>query len=103
MLDCLSETAGRFTKHLKQPDVNFIEGLTPVISVKQYKPTVNPRSTIGTLSELSTYIRYLFSAAGEALCPICRRKYPIITLQYLVNELAHFPLNTIVEIQLLKR
>ena len=99
LLDCLSETSKHFTSRLKQPDVNFIEGLTPVISVKQYKPPMNPRSTIGTLSELSTYMRYLYSAMGEALCPCCKKSYPILTLQYLANELTRFPEYTEVEIQ----
>ena len=99
LLDCLSETSKHFTSRLKQPDVNFIEGLTPVISVKQYKPPMNPRSTIGTLSELSTYMRYLYSAMGESSCPCCKKGYPILTLQYLANELTRFPENTEIEIQ----
>lgn len=99
LLDCLSETSKYFTSRLKQPDVNFIEGLTPVISVKQYKPPHNPRSTIGTLSELSTYMRYLYSAMGEASCPCCQNKYPVLTLQYLANELTRFPKDTVIEIQ----
>lgn len=99
LLDCLSETAKHFTNRLKQPDVNFIEGLTPVISVKQYKPPMNPRSTIGTLSEISTYMRYLFSAMGDALCPCCQKSYPIITLQYLANDLTRFPEDIMIEIQ----
>ena len=99
LLDCLSETSKHFTSRLKQPDVNFIEGLTPVISVKQYKPPMNPRSTVGTLSELSTYMRYLYSATGEALCPYCKKSYPVLTLQYLANELTRFPEGTEIEIQ----
>jgi len=99
LLDCLSETSKHFTSRLKQPDVNFIEGLTPVISVKQYKPPTNTRSTIGTLSEISTYTRYLFSAMGDALCPYCKKSYPVMTLQYLSNELTRLPKNTVIEIQ----
>ena len=57
LMDCLSEKSTRFIQQLKQPDVNFIDGLTPVISVKQYTPNINTRSTIGSLSEISTYLR----------------------------------------------
>jgi len=99
LLDCLSETSKFFTNRLKQPDVNFIEGLTPVISVKQYKPPINPRSTIGTLTEINTYMRYLFSAMGDALCPGCNTCYPVMTMQHFSNELARFPENAIIEIQ----
>ncbi len=99
LLDCLSDTAKHYTSRLKQPDVNFIEGLTPVISVKQAKANINPRSTIGTLSELSTYMRYLFSAMGEVRCPMCQKSYPIITLQYIIKELEKFSKNTNIEVQ----
>lgn len=98
LLDCLSETARRYTNQLKQPDVNFIDGLTPVISVKQYKPNINPRSTIGTLSEISTYLRYLYSGMGRAHCPVCKREYHVITLQYLVKELEELLHGTVVEV-----
>ncbi len=99
LLDCLSDAAKHYTSRLKQPDVNFIDGLTPVISVKQAKANINPRSTIGTLSELSTYMRYLFSAMGEVRCPVCQKNYPMITLQYIIKKLEDFSIKTNIEIQ----
>lgn len=99
LLDCLSEQVKRFTSQLKQPDVNFIEGLTPVISLKQYKPNKNPRATIGTLSEVSTYLRYLYTTIGEARCPFCRSVFPISSVHYLIKELEKLPESTIIELQ----
>ncbi len=99
LLDCLSEDVKLFTSKLKQPDINFIEGLTPVVSIKQYQPRKNPRATIGTLSEISTYLRYLFSIIGEARCPLCNRSYPVRSLHYLIKELEKLTELTIVELQ----
>lgn len=99
LLECLSEQVRQFTSQLKRPDVNFIEGLTPVISLKQHKPAKNPRATIGTLSEISTYIRYLYAIIGEAVCPICHRNYPIHSTNYLIRELSELPENTTIELQ----
>lgn len=99
LIDCLSEQAKRFTDQLKQPDVNYIEGLTPVISIKQYTPRKNPRATIGTLSEISTYLRNLYTIIGEASCPFCNRNYPVRPFHYLIRELEKLPELTTIEVQ----
>ena len=99
LLDCLSEQVKLFTSQLKQPEINFIKGLTPVVSLKQYQPRKNPRATIGTLSEVSTYLRYLYSILGQAKCPICRKSYPIRSLNYLIKEIEQLPESTIIEFQ----
>lgn len=98
LMDCLSEQAKRLTIQLKQPDVNYIEGLTPVISLKQYKPNKNPRATVGTVSEISTYIRNLYSLAAEAFCPVCGKSYSICTLNQIINYIKSLPEETILEI-----
>lgn len=99
LLDCLSEQVKFFASQLKQPDINFIEGLTPVVSLKQYQPKKNPRATIGTLSEVSTYLRYLYSMIGQARCPFCDQSYPVRSLHYLVKDLEKLPELTTVEVQ----
>ena len=99
LLDCLSEQVRNFTNQLKQPDINFIKGLTPVVSLKQYKPKKNPRATIGTTSEISTFLRYLYSIIGQASCPFCQTSYPVCTQSQLIKELARFPDSTILEFQ----
>lgn len=99
LLDCLSEQVKLFTSQLKQPDINFIEGLTPVVSLKQYQPKKNPRATIGTLSEVSTYLRYLYSIMGQASCPFCHKSYPVRALHYLAKDLEKLPEFTTVELQ----
>lgn len=99
LLDCLSEQTRRFTSQLKQPDVDYIEGLTPVVSIKQYTPRINPRATIGTHSEISTYLRYLYTIIGEANCPFCYKNYPVRPFHYLVRELEKLPESTTIEVQ----
>jgi len=99
LLDCLSEQVKMFSSQLKQPDINYIKGLTPVVSLKQYKPRKNPRATIGTLSEISTYLRYLYSLIGHGSCPYCNKKFPVRSLSYLIKELQKLPEMTIVELQ----
>ena len=66
-----------------KPNVDSIEGLSPAISINQHHANCNPRSTVGTVTEISTYIRVLFSKLGERPCPHCRK---IITPSY--NEMA---------------
>lgn len=87
LLDCFSEQTKLFTSQLKQPDINYIKGLTPVISLKQHEPRKNPRATIGTLSEVSTYLRYLFSLVGQGSCPLCQYTYPVRPLHHLLKDL----------------
>ena len=99
LLDCLSDQTKLFTNQLKQPDINYIKGLTPVISLKQYEPRKNPRATIGTLSDASTYLRYLYSLIGEAKCPFCSKTYPVRSLHHLIKELESLPESTTVELQ----
>lgn len=99
LFDCFSEQSKLLTNQLKQPDVNYIKGLTPVISMKQYEPRKNPRATIGTLCDASTYLRYLYALVGQARCPFCNRIYPVRALHYLVKELESLPESTTVELQ----
>ena len=72
---------------MKQPDVDYIEGLTPVISLKQIRPSYNPRSTIGMISDISLYLRYLFSTAGVAHCLYCNKPITIQPLFSIIKDL----------------
>lgn len=99
LLDCFSDQTPFASNQLKQPELNYIKGLTPVVSLKQYEPRKNPRATIGTLTEANTYLRYLFSLIGQAHCHFCDTAYPLRSLHYVLKELENLPEPITVEIQ----
>ncbi len=70
-LECLSSYARQFLDQLERPDVDSIEGLPPVVAIDQRAGTANPRSTLGTITEIHDYLRLLFARAGTPHCPSC--------------------------------
>ncbi|KUK16454.1 MAG: UvrABC system protein A [Petrotoga mobilis] len=70
-LESVSSYARQFLGNLKKPDVEFIEGLSPSIAIEQKSVSHNPRSTVGTITEIYDYIRVLFARVGKAYCPKC--------------------------------
>src|ERR687886_135303 len=72
-LESLSAWAKRFVAQLKKPDVDFIYGLSPVISIEQKTVNKNPRSTIGTMTDIYDYLRLLYCNIGDAHCVYCGR------------------------------
>lgn len=70
-VDCLSQYAKQFLGIMKKPDVDLIEGLSPAISIEQKSISHNPRSTVGTVTEIYDYIRLLFAKIGIQYCPEC--------------------------------
>src|SRR4028118_1024041 len=72
-VESLSAYARQFLGQLDKPDVDAIEGLSPAISIDQKSTSNNPRSTVGTVTEIYDYLRLLFGRAGEPLCPLCER------------------------------
>jgi excinuclease ABC subunit A len=79
-LECLSSSARQFLDQLEPPDVDAIEGLPPTVAIDQKAGTPNPRSTLGTITEIADYLRLLFARAGTPHCPSCgapiRRQTP---------------------------
>ncbi len=73
-LESLSAYARQFLEKIEKPDVESIDGLTPAISIDQKSVSLNPRSTVGTITEIYDYMRLLFAHAGEAYCYSCGRK-----------------------------
>lgn len=69
-VESLSSYARQFLSMMDKPDVDIIEGLSPAISIEQKPPSHNPRSTVGTITEIYDYVRLLFARIGEAYCPI---------------------------------
>jgi excinuclease ABC subunit A len=70
-LESVSTYARQFLGNLKKPDVELIEGLSPAIAIEQKSVSHNPRSTVGTITEIYDYIRVLFARVGKAFCPKC--------------------------------
>jgi excinuclease ABC subunit A len=70
-LECLSSYARQFLDQLERPDVDAIEGLPPTVAIDQRAGTANPRSTLGTVTEIHDYLRLLFARAGKPHCPSC--------------------------------
>lgn len=70
-IESLSAYARQFLGQMDKPDVDYIEGLSPAISIDQKTTSRNPRSTVGTVTEIYDYLRLLYARAGEAFCPSC--------------------------------
>src|SRR5690554_2626088 len=72
-VESLSAYARQFLGQMEKPDVDYIEGLSPAISIDQKTTSKNPRSTVGTVTEIYDYLRLLFARIGTPRCPRCRR------------------------------
>ncbi len=87
-MESLSSYARQFLGQMEKPDVDYIEGLSPAISIDQKAVSKNPRSTVGTVTEIYDYLRVLFARIGKAHCPIDGKRIQ----QYSVDEVADFVL-----------
>ncbi len=90
-VESLSSYARQFLGQMDKPLYDTITGLSPTISVDQKSASHNPRSTVGTITEISDYLRVLFARVGEAHCPRCRRPVKPQSAQEIVDELATLP------------
>jgi excinuclease ABC subunit A len=97
-LESLSTFAKSRMNQLKKPDVDFVFGLSPVIAIEQKKGIVNPRSTVGTMTDIYDFLRLLFAAAGEANCPICGHPVPIRTANQMIDHIQSLPEGTKLEV-----
>ena len=70
-VESLSAYARQFLGQMEKPDVDYIEGLSPAISIDQKTTSRNPRSTVGTVTEVHDYLRLLYARAGTPHCPVC--------------------------------
>ncbi|MEM4525419.1 MAG: excinuclease ABC subunit UvrA, partial [Methanothermobacter sp.] len=73
-VESLSAYARQFLSQMKKPDVDYIEGLSPAISIDQKATKMNPRSTVGTITEIYDYLRLLFARIGKPHCYICGKE-----------------------------
>jgi excinuclease ABC subunit A len=90
-VESLSAYARQFLGQMEKPDVDYIEGLSPAISIDQRGASRNPRSTVGTQTEIYDYLRLLFARAGEPHCPQCGRPIERQTVQQIVDAILDIP------------
>ncbi len=93
-VESLSAYARQFLGQLDKPDVDRIEGLSPAISIDQKSTSHNPRSTVGTVTEIYDYLRLLFGRAGTPYCPHCGRPIAPQTVDQIVDQVMTLPDNT---------
>ena len=98
-VESLSTYARQFLGQLDKPNVEYIDGLSPAISIDQKSKSNNPRSTVGTITEIYDYLRLLYARVGTPYCPVCGRKIKPQTLDEIVNKIV--PLGEGVKIQIL--
>ncbi|MCL0037041.1 excinuclease ABC subunit UvrA [Dehalococcoidia bacterium] len=90
-VESLSAYARQFLGRMEKPDVDYIEGLSPAISIDQKGASHNPRSIVGTVTEIYDYLRLLFARVGHPHCPQCRREVSRQTVQQIVDTILEFP------------
>ena len=93
-VESLSSYARQFLGQMDKPDVDFIEGLSPAVSIDQKSTSRNPRSTVGTITEINDYLRLLFARVGVAFCPICDEQIIAQSPQQIVDRVKELPLGT---------
>ena len=93
-VESLSSYARMFLGRVDKPDVDFIEGLSPAVSIDQKSTSRNPRSTVGTITEIYDYMRLLWARIGRAHCPVCGEPITRQTPQQIVDQLLELPERT---------
>src|SRR5512135_3321833 len=93
-VESLSAYARQFIGQMDKPDVDYIEGLSPAVSIDQKSTSHNPRSTVGTVTEIYDYLRLLFARAGIPHCPICGREVTRQSAQEIVDAVNSLPEGT---------
>src|SRR5687768_40486 len=90
-VESLSAYARQFLEQMEKPEVDSIEGLSPAISIEQKTTSKNPRSTVGTVTEIYDYLRVLFARIGVPYCPSCERVISAQTVQQMVDRVLTLP------------
>lgn len=93
-MESLSSYARQFLGQMDKPDVDYIEGLSPAISIDQKTTSRNPRSTVGTVTEIYDYLRLLFARVGHPHCPICGKPVNQQSLDQMLDQLLALPERT---------
>ncbi len=93
-VESLSAYARQFLEQMEKPDVDQIDGLSPAISIEQKTTSKNPRSTVGTVTEIYDYLRLLYARVGEILCHRCGEKISSQTVEQMVDQVMQLPERT---------
>jgi len=99
LLASMSAYAKRFVNQLRKPDVDFVHGLSPVISIDQKTVGSNPRSTVGTMTDLWDYLRMLYATLGTPHCPRCEQPVATRSPQQMLEHLLRLPRGTEIEVR----
>jgi len=97
-IESLSAYARQFVEQLKKPEVDSITGLCPSIAIQQKTISKNPRSTVGTITEIYDYMRVLYSRVGDAKCPNCKSPIASQSLAQIADQILRFPEGTKINI-----
>ena len=97
-VESLSAYARQFLEQMSKPDVDSIEGLSPAISIEQKTTSRNPRSTVGTITEIYDYLRLLFARVGHPYCHQCGKEITAQTVQQMVDRVMDLPAETRLQI-----
>lgn len=97
-VESLSSYARQFLGQMEKPDVDYIEGLSPAISIDQKTTSKNPRSTVGTVTEIYDYLRLLYARIGVPHCPVCGREITQQTIDQIVDKIMLYPEKTRIQI-----
>ncbi|KKK39446.1 excinuclease ABC subunit A [Mesobacillus campisalis] len=97
-VESLSAYARQFLGQMDKPDVDSIEGLSPAISIDQKTTSRNPRSTVGTVTEIYDYLRLLFARVGRPVCPVHKIEISSQTIEQMVDRIMEFPERTKMQI-----
>ena len=98
-MESLSSYAKRFVAQVAKPDVDFVFGLSPVISIEQKTGTNNPRSTVGTMTDISSYLNLLYATIGHARCPRTGEPVPARTSSQILEAILSLPEGTAIELR----
>ncbi len=97
-VESLSSYARQFLGQMEKPDLDLIEGLSPAISIEQKTTHRNPRSTVGTVTEIYDYIRLLYARLGKPHCPVCDAEISGMSIDQIIDQVKQFPIGTKLQI-----
>src|SRR2546423_5802186 len=97
-VESLPAYARQFLGQMDKPDVDYIEGLSPAVSIDQKSTSRNPRSTVGTVTEIYDYLRLLYARVGRPHCPQCGREIASQTIEQMVDRIMELPEGTRIQL-----
>ena len=97
-MESLSSYARMFLGQMDKPDVDYIEGLSPAISIDQKTTSKNPRSTVGTVTEIYDYLRLLWARVGTPHCPNCGKEIRQQTIDQIIDQVLALPEGTRIQV-----